>query len=170
MSILVRIGSASLGKTSTGAGPETQPERMNLDERMVLRREMAFQVVRYVIGEWGLPEASFRFKVVPLDPRGHIFSVMIDLPVQFMADLAISQRELQRLGGLIDLAARKRFNLRVPSVYWRVSEDLPRADLVLEVVRRVGVEAPRRSSATGYMKKPSIGPVDLGSFTSCAVL
>lgn len=124
MSILVRIGSASLGKTSTGAGPETQPERMNLDERMVLRREMAFQVVRYVIGEWGLPEASFRFKVVPLDPRGHIFSVMIDLPVQFMADLAISQRELQRLGDLIDLAARKRFNLRVPSVYWRVSESL----------------------------------------------
>jgi hypothetical protein len=49
---------------------------------------------------------------------------MIDLPVQFMADLAISQRELQRLGGLIDLAARKRFNLRVPSVYWRVSESL----------------------------------------------
>jgi len=97
---------------------------MNLDERMVLRREMAFQVVRYVIGEWGLPEASFRFKVVPLDPRGHIFSVMIDLPVQFMADLAISQRELQRLGDLIDLAARKRFNLRVPSVYWRVSESL----------------------------------------------
>lgn len=97
---------------------------MNLDERMVLRREMAFQVVRYVIGEWGLPEASFRFKVVPLDLRGHIFSVMIDLPVQFMADLAISQRELQRLGGLIDLAARNRFNLRVPSVYWRVSESL----------------------------------------------
>ena len=27
-------------------------------------------------------------------------------------------------GGLIDLAARKRFNLRVPSVYWRVSESL----------------------------------------------
>ena len=94
MSMLMRRGSASLGKTSTSPGPETQPERMNLDERMVLRREMAFQVVRYVIGEWGLPEASFRFKVVPLDPRGHIFSVMIDLPVQFMADLAISQREL----------------------------------------------------------------------------
>ena len=117
MSVLVRMGSMAMGKASRSAGPETQPVRMNLDERMVLRREMAFQVVRYVIGEWGLPEASFRFKVVPLDVRGHIFSVMIDLPVQFMADLAISQRELQRLGGLIDLAARKRFNLRMPSVY-----------------------------------------------------
>lgn len=124
MSVLVRMGSMAMGKASRSAGPETQPVRMNLDERMVLRREMAFQVVRYVIGEWGLPEASFRFKVVPLDLRGHIFSVMIDLPVQFMADLAISQRELQRLGGLIDLAARKRFNLRMPSVYWRVSENL----------------------------------------------
>ena len=124
MSVLVRMGSMAMGKASRSAGPETQPVRMNLDERMVLRREMAFQVVRYVIGEWGLPEASFRFKVVPLDVRGHIFSVMIDLPVQFMADLAISQRELQRLGGLIDLAARKRFNLRMPSVYWRVSENL----------------------------------------------
>ena len=72
MSMLMRRGSASLGKTSTSAGPETLPERMNLDERMVLRREMAFQVVRYVIGEWGLPEASFRFKVVPLDPRASV--------------------------------------------------------------------------------------------------
>jgi len=124
MSLLTRIGSMSMGKGGTAGGPETQPERMTLAERMALRREMAFQVVRYVMGEWGLPETSYRFKVVHTDPRGHHYSVMIDLPVQFMTDVSISQRELQRLGRLIDVAARKRFNLRVPGVYWRVSEHL----------------------------------------------
>ncbi len=124
MSILKRVVSLSIGKEEVPGARESKPHRMNLDERMALRREMVFQVVRDVMGEWGLPGSSYRFKVVPADPRGHTYSVMIDLPIQFSTDVSISQRELKRLGGLVDFAARKRFKLRVTGVYWRVSESL----------------------------------------------
>lgn len=124
MSFLNRIASLSIAPFSGPDSPETQPVRMSLEERMALRREMAFAVVRDVIGAWGLPEASYRFRVVPVDRRGHTYVAMIDLPVQFMTTEKISQRELLRLGAMIDAAAIKRFNLQVLGVYWRINEAL----------------------------------------------
>ena len=97
---------------------------MSLEERMALRREMAFQVVRDVLGEWGLPETSYRFKVVPMDPRGHTYAAMIDLPIQFTSEINVGHKELKRLGVVIDGAARTRFKVRVLGVYWRISDSL----------------------------------------------
>ena len=127
MSILKKIGLLLIGEGEAQTDPESGVDHLSLEERMALRRDMVFQVVRDVMGEWGLPGSSYRFKVVPTDPRGHAYVVMIDLPIQFMTDVTISQRELKGLGGLgglVALAARKRFNLRVTGVYWRVSESL----------------------------------------------
>mgnify|MGYP001216165177 CR=1 FL=1 len=124
MSILKQFGRLSVDKVKAQAEIESLPYRLNLDERMALRREMLFQVVRDVMGEWGLPGSSYRFRVVPVDPRGHTYVVMIDLPIQFITEVSISQSDLKRLGALVDLASRKRFKLRVTGVYWRVSESL----------------------------------------------
>jgi hypothetical protein len=152
MSILKRIGLSSKGPPDAPSGPETKSHRMNLDERMALRREMVFQVVRDVMGEWGLPETSYRFKVVPADPRGHTYSVMIDLPIQFSTDVSISQRELRRLDGLIDVAARERFKLRVVGVYWRVSESL-----VVDLSDQTGTRQRLPAGCNVVVKKESKG-------------
>jgi hypothetical protein len=124
MSILKRIGLSAKVKDEATSGPETKPVRMSLEERMALRREMAFQVVRDVLGEWGLPETSYRFKVVPMDPRGHTYAAMIDLPIQFTSEINVGHKELKRLGVVIDGAARTRFKVRVLGVYWRISDSL----------------------------------------------
>jgi len=124
MSILKRISLSTKVKDEATSGPETKPVRMSLEERMALRREMAFQVVRDVLGEWGLPETSYRFKVVPMDPRGHTYAAMIDLPIQFTSEINVGHKELKRLGVVIDGAARTRFKVRVLGVYWRISDSL----------------------------------------------
>ena len=124
MSILKRISLSTKVKDEATSGPETKPVRMSLEERMALRREMAFQVVRDVLGEWGLPETSYRFKVVPMDPRGRTYAAMIDLPIQFTSEINVGHKELKRLGVVIDGAARTRFKVRVLGVYWRISDSL----------------------------------------------
>lgn len=98
--------------------------KMNLDERMAFRREMLFDSVKSTLEGRGILSASYRFKVVRADKRGHSFVVMVDLSTDFMDADQGHQRPLMALGEAIRKNALARYGLGVAAVYWRVNEEI----------------------------------------------
>lgn len=124
MSFFQNLFSSSQGQKEGGSGPETGPVKMNLDERMAFRREMLFDSVKATMESRGILSASYRFKVVRADKRGHSFVVMVDLSTDFMESEQGQQKNLAVLGAIIGKNALARYGLAVPAVYWRVNEEL----------------------------------------------
>ena len=71
-------------KESARSGPETAPVKMNLEERMAFRREMLYEAIKVTMQASGVLAASYKFRVVRNDKRGHQYSVMIDLSTDFL--------------------------------------------------------------------------------------
>ena len=118
------FSSSQSGARDSAAGPETGPVKMNLDERMAFRREMLFDSVKGTMESRGILSASYRFKVVRADKRGHSFVVMVDLSTDFMDGEQGQQRPLMALGEAIRKNALSRYGIGVPAVYWRVNEEI----------------------------------------------
>ncbi len=118
------FSSSHSGTKEAGVGPETGPVKMNLDERMAFRREMLFDSVKSTMESRGILSASYRFKVVRADKRGHSFVVMVDLSTDFMDAEQGHQRPLMALGEAIRKNALTRYGLGVTAVYWRVNEEI----------------------------------------------
>ena len=123
MSFFQNLFSSSHGQKESDPG-ETGPVKMSLDERMAFRREMLFDSVKTTMESRGILGASYRFKVVRADKRGHSFVVMVDLSTDFMDSEQGSQRALASLGTVIGKNALARYGLGVSAVYWRVNEEL----------------------------------------------
>jgi hypothetical protein len=109
---------------SQAAGPETMPEKMNLEERMAFRREMLFEAVRGTLNSEFVHPGSYRFKVMRTDKRGHCYLVMIDMSPEFMLSERGQHKQLGEIAALLTRNAITRYGLVVKSVYWRVDEDL----------------------------------------------
>jgi hypothetical protein len=124
MSFFQNLFSFSQSPREGGSGPETGPVKMNLDERMAFRREMLFDSVQATMESRGILSASYRFKVVRADKRGHSFVVMMDLSSDFMESEQGQQKSLAALGAIIGKNALARYGLGVPAVYWRINEEL----------------------------------------------
>jgi hypothetical protein len=118
------FSSSQSGARESVGGPETGPVKMNLDERMAFRREMLFDSVKSTMESRGILSASYRFKVVRADKRGHSFVVMVDLSTDFMDGEQGQQRPLMALGDAIRKNALSRYGIGVPAVYWRVNEEI----------------------------------------------
>ncbi len=118
------FSSSQSGARESVGGPETGPVKMNLDERMAFRREMLFDSVKSTMESRGILSASYRFKVVRADKRGHSFVVMVDLSTDFMDGERGQQRPLMALGDAIRKNALSRYGIGVPAVYWRVNEEI----------------------------------------------
>lgn len=82
------------------------------------RREQMYVAIREAMTRAGVLSASYRFKVLSLDPGGDEFLAMMDL--QWVAGDAPPQ--LGAIELLIVQSARLRFDIIVSAVYWRVHE------------------------------------------------
>ena len=119
---------------SHGAGPASVPGRnqrpkspsalaapeqvaTTKNERME-RRELLYIVVRDAMVCAGVLSASYKFKVLSLDPRGLQFLVMMDLAPEFGGDT----ERLNEIEALIAQTAKARYGITVSAVYWRINE------------------------------------------------
>lgn len=82
------------------------------------RRELLYAVVRESMTRAGVLAASYKFKVLSLDPRGQQYLVMMDLANQSAGDT----NRLAEIEALIAQGAKVRHNIEVTAVYWRVNE------------------------------------------------
>lgn len=119
----------------TSAVPEQAPATKN--ER-VERRELLYIVVRDAMVCAGVLSASYKFKVLSLDPRGLQFLVMMDLAREFGGETG----RLSEIETLIAQTAKARYNIAVTAVYWRINE------LVVTGVVRKGAPMPSAQQPT----------------------
>lgn len=82
------------------------------------RREQMYVAIREAMTRAGVLSASYRFKVLSLDPGADEFLAMMDL--QWVAGDAPPPLDAIEL--LIVQSARQRFDIAVSAVYWRVHD------------------------------------------------
>jgi hypothetical protein len=112
------------GDVSEPSGPETLPEKMNLEERMAFRRELLFEAVRSTLNSEFIRPGSYRFKVMQTDKRGHCYFVMIDMCPEFMLSERGQHKQLGVIAATLCKNALGRYGLVVKNVYWRLDEEL----------------------------------------------
>lgn len=82
------------------------------------KRELLYTAVREAMIRAGVLSASYKFKVLSLDPRGEQFMVMMDLSQEFGGQA----ERLAEIEVMIAQGAKSRYNIRVTAVYWRLNE------------------------------------------------
>ena len=82
------------------------------------KRELLYTAVREAMIRAGVLSASYKFKVLSLDPRGDQFMVMMDLAQEFGGQT----ERLAEIEVMIAQNAKSRYNIRVTAVYWRMNE------------------------------------------------
>ena len=82
------------------------------------KRELLYTAVRDAMLRAGVLSASYKFKVLSLDPRGDQFMVMMDLAQEFGGQT----ERLAEIEVMIEQGAKSRYNIRVTAVYWRLNE------------------------------------------------
>lgn len=97
---------------------ETAPAEDRRKLRRQARREQMYVAIREAMTRAGVLSASYRFKVLSLDPDADEFFAMMDL--QWVAGDAPPR--LATIESLIVQNARLRFDITVSGVYWRVHE------------------------------------------------
>ncbi len=84
------------------------------------RREQLYGVVRDAMTRAGILSASYKFKVLSLDPRGRQYLIMMDLSNQSAGDTD----RLAEIESLIAQSAKSRHEILVTAVYWRVNANV----------------------------------------------
>lgn len=82
------------------------------------RRELLYTVVRDAMTRAGVLSASYKFKVLSLDSRGHQYLIMMDLARK---DAGAPER-LAEIEGVVAQNAKTRHDILVTAVYWRLHE------------------------------------------------
>ena len=82
------------------------------------KRELLYAAVREAMIRAGVLSASYKFKVLSLDPRGEQFMVMMDVSQDFSGQA----ERLAEIEVMIAQGAKSRYNIRVTAVYWRMNE------------------------------------------------
>lgn len=105
-------------KVSVPAPLNSPAEQAGQKTQRHAKRELLYAAVREAMIRAGVLSASYKFKVLSLDPRGDQFMVMMDLAQEFGGQT----ERLAEIEVLIAQSAKSRYNIRVTAVYWRMNE------------------------------------------------
>ncbi len=106
------------GRTHKPSAAPAAPEQTAVKNERMERRELLYIVVRDAMVCAGVLSASYKFKVLSLDPRGLQFLVMMDLAPEFGGET----ERLNEIETLIAQTAKARYGITVSAVYWRINE------------------------------------------------
>ena len=125
------------------------------------RREQLHTVVREAMIGAGILSASYKFKVLALDPLAEQLMVLMELAPQFGGQL----ESLVEIEESIARAAKNSYSLKVAAVYWRNNPKIaiPGVSQRPPEVIDIGVQAPLKHAQSGPM--PLMGPSQYGDAT-----
>ena len=106
------------GRTHKPSAAPAATEQTAVKNECMERRELLYIVVRDAMVCAGVLSASYKFKVLSLDPRGLQFLVMMDLAPEFGGET----ERLNEIETLIAQTAKARYGITVSAVYWRINE------------------------------------------------
>ena len=123
----------------------------NRKTERIERREQLYGVVRDAMTRAGILSASYKFKVLSLDPRGRQYLIMMDLSNQSAGDTD----RLAEIESLIAQTAKSRHEILVTAVYWRVNANVTAG---LSSVRHNAFGSPSRPAPLAA-RQPAAAPV-----------
>ena len=113
-----RPAAGSRPHAQTSRPAKTAPTPGGQKSHRHAKRELLYAAVREAMIRAGVLSASYKFKVLSLDPRGDQFMVMMDLAQEFGGQT----ERLAEIEVMIAQNAKSRYNIRVTAVYWRMNE------------------------------------------------
>lgn len=99
---------------------QSTPSQENIRVRRHARREQLYIAIREAMTHCGVLSTCYKFKVLSLDQAGNEFLAMVDLSLSSGKDFM----HLAEIESSIMQQARERFEIIVPTVYWRVDGSL----------------------------------------------
>ena len=148
--------SPALGKNSL---PDNKPLRgpdAQLVDRKVkrhARREQLYVAIREAMTRAGVLSASYKFKVLSLDPHGDQFLVMMDVA----PGLSSQTDKFTDIENLLISTAKSSFSMDVTSVYWR-TDNSPAGVNAGIAVNAVNVMNPVNAVNFGVNQPASVAP------------
>ncbi|WP_309678249.1 hypothetical protein [Polaromonas sp.] len=137
------------------ATPQPEVAASGSGERKIqrhARRDQLYVAIREAMTRAGVLSASYKFKVLSLDPQGQQFLVMMDL--------ASPRERLGEVEMLIVQAARARFEITVTAVYWRIED----AAAVSPPAARARPAVPSGTTAAARPRYAPIEPDEVAAF------
>ncbi len=108
-----RTAAAEASKRPSGS-PVSERKNLRLEQR-----ELLYGVVRETMARLGLPMASYKYKVLSLDPQGREYLIMMDLT----HEVASPAHLMSQIEPTITRDAKSRHNILVSAIYWRFNEN-----------------------------------------------
>jgi hypothetical protein len=108
---------ASSGSSGKGTSKDAAAQSSRRKGERTARRELLYTVVRETMVRAGVLSASYKFKVLSLDPNGRQYLIMIDLARE--SGRNADQKEIE---ALIAQSAKSRHDILVTAVYWRIND------------------------------------------------
>ena len=156
----VRPSLAGAVPARAAARPEAAAPVNRKTERLE-RRELLYDVVRQSMTSAGVLSASYKFKVLSLDPGGRQYLIMMELANH----MAGEPGRMMQVESLIAQTARTRHDLVVTAVYWRVNDQvgavLPPPPPKVPAPARGAGRAPAVAVAGAAARAPRIDPMYL---------
>lgn len=129
---ITRLQHAQQPADKSSDGSSRKNERME-------RRELLYGVVRECMTATGVLSSTYKFKVLSLDSSGRKYLIMVDMPHEYLSDVArFTQTE-----GTIARSAKDRYDILVTAVYWRVNELVSAAGQGLHVPAAESAHVPQ---------------------------
>jgi hypothetical protein len=104
------------------SGPQTQPGRMSLEERMAYRREMLYQSIRECLLQLQVISSMYKFRVMNVDARQHRFVAMVEVTNSFEAKMDGMSVGFAQIEEFIRKRTLERFGISLDAIFWRVNE------------------------------------------------
>lgn len=106
------------------AGPTVfHVQKMTLDERKAWRREMVYKSVRETFESLEVIGSMYKFKITPVDSRGHSYIMMIDITSSFAVGRRIPIEGFADIERLIVKNTYERYGINVAGIYWRTDSN-----------------------------------------------
>ncbi len=111
---------AAVGRSTPQPEGAALPATAHSRNERMERREALYVVVRDAMVRAGVLSASYKFKVLALDPRGLQFLVMMDLAREYGSEAV----RLSEIESLITQTAKTHHEITVTAVYWRINDQI----------------------------------------------
>lgn len=128
-----------------------KPARMELSERMELRKDMVHQSVREHLLALEVLAGMYRFRVISVDPRAHHFLVLIEIGTQFEPRKAGRILSMSEAAAHLQVRTRERYGVHIDDIFWKMNEDAARFD---DSTRSTDGVDPRVTQLRASMVKP----------------
>lgn len=101
---------------------ETDPSNMTLAERKAWRLEMLKKSIYDVMSKLGIIGSMYRYRVMPIDDRGHHYVLMIDTTRDFALSSYSTTNKLIDIEIQLKKDTYNNYGVVIDSIYWKVSE------------------------------------------------